>query len=116
LTKEDRTFRARLRDASQGKPNLAGRYILTSWGCGTTCLMGAVIDAKTGKVIWFPLTICCWGSDVDDNFNPIEFRLKSNLIVFSGLRNEKEGDNGAHFYKIEDGKFTHIRSIPKQIR
>ena len=76
--------------------------------------MGAVIDAKTGKVYWLSHTTCCWGFDVDEKFQPIEFRLNSSLIVFSGLRNEKEGDNGAHFYKFENGRFVHLRSIPKQ--
>src|ERR1700737_1549913 len=65
---------------------------------GASCLMGAVIDAKTGKVNWWNFSICCWLGDVDDKFQPIEFRLNSKLIVFSGARNEKGGDVGAHFY------------------
>ena len=112
LRREDVTFRTRLREAAKGKPNFAGHYIVASWGCGAGCLMGAVIDAKTGRVSSFPHTICCWES-VDEKFQPIEFRLNSSLIVFSGLRNEKEGDNGAHFYKFQNGKFVHVRSILK---
>lgn len=113
LTRDDRMFRTRLREAAKEKPNFAGRYILTTWGCGTTCLMGAVIDAKTGKVYWFPHTVCCWGFDTDEHFQPVEFRLNSRLIVFSGARNEKDGDNGAHFYKFENGHFVHIHSAMK---
>ncbi len=113
LTREDRMFRTRLREAAREKPNFAGHYILTAWGCGTSCLMGAVIDAKTGKVYWWHFSICCWGHDVDENFEPIEFRLNSKLIVFSGARSEKEGDNGAHFYKFENGRFVHLRSVLK---
>ena len=109
LTRDDRNFRTRLREASKEKPNFAGRYILTAWGCGTSCLMGAVVDAKTGRVHWWNFSICCWTS-TDDNFKPIEFRLNSKLIVFSGARNEKEGDEGAHFYKFENGRFVHLRS------
>lgn len=97
-------FRTRLREAAKDKANFAGRYILTAWGCGTTCLMGAVIDAKTGNVHWWNFTVCCWGFDIDDKFRPIEFPLNSRLIVFSGARNEKEGDIGAHFYKLENGR------------
>jgi hypothetical protein len=37
----------------------------------------------------------------------------NKLIVFSGARNEKEGDNGAHFYKFENGRFIHLRSAPE---
>lgn len=113
LEREDRMFRTRLREASKEKPNFAGHYILTAWGCGTTCLMGAVVDAKTGRVYWWNFTICCW-TDVDEKFQPIEFRLNSNLIVFSGARNEKEGDVGAHFYKFERGRFMHLLSIFKE--
>jgi hypothetical protein len=113
LTRDDRMFRTRLSEAAKGKPNFAGHYILTTWGCGTSCLAGAVIDAKTGRVYWLPHTICCWGYDVDDKFEPVEARPNSSLIVFSGARNEKEGDNGAHFYKFENNRFVHIYSKMK---
>lgn len=112
LTRDDRRFRTVLREASREKPNFAGRYILTAWGCGTTCLMGAVIDAKTGKVYWWGFSTCCWTHEGDD-FRPIDFRLDSKLIVFSGARNEKEDDIGRHFYKFEKGRFMHIRSVSK---
>ena len=115
LTHDDLTFKTRLRWAAKNqKPNFAGHYILTSFGCGSECVMGAVIDAKTGKVYWWNFSICCWGTDTDDKFNPIEFRPDSRLIVFSGLRNEKDGDYGGHFYRFDDsGRFVHIRSILK---
>ncbi|MCM3869832.1 MAG: hypothetical protein ND895_03895 [Pyrinomonadaceae bacterium] len=115
LTRDDRTFKTRLTSAAKNqKPNFAGHYILTSWGCGTTCLMGAIIDAKTGKVYWWNFSICCWSPDVDQKFQPIEFRLNSKLIVFSGARNEKDGDIGAHFYKFENGRFVLVRSVLKE--
>lgn len=60
LTRDDRTYRTRLREAAAEKPNFAGHYILAAWGCGAECVMGAVIDANTGRVSWFPHTICCW--------------------------------------------------------
>jgi hypothetical protein len=112
LKRDDRMFKTRLREAAKNqKPNFAGHYILTAWGCGTSCLMGAIIDAKTGRVHWWDFTICCWGFEVDDKFEPIEIRINSRLIVFSGARNEKEGDVGAHFYKFERSRFVHIRSV-----
>jgi hypothetical protein len=116
LSRADLNYKTRLREAAKNeKPNFAGHYILTSWGCGTECLQGAVIDARTGKVYWWDFTICCWGA-TDDKFNPIEFRPESKLIVFSGQRNEKEGDDGAHFYRFENGRFVHLRSIPTTTR
>ncbi len=73
--------------------------------------MGAIIDAKSGRVYWMPDTICCWLDDIDDLFRPIAYRLKSRLIIFSGIRNEKDGDQGTHYYEFKDGKFIHIRSV-----
>lgn len=113
LSRDDRNYRTRLRWAAKNqKVNFAGHYILTFWGCGTTCLVGAVIDAKTGKVYWWDFSLCCW-VETDDKFNPLEFRPDSRLIVFSGSRNEKDDDNGAHFYRFDNGRLIHLRSIPK---
>ncbi|HXN46321.1 MAG TPA: hypothetical protein VN893_06745 [Bryobacteraceae bacterium] len=89
----DRKFRTMLREAAAEKPNFAGHFVLAEWGCGAGCVMGAAIDANTGKVSWLPHTICCWPVEVQE---PIEFRLASRLIVFIGERNEKEGDDGTH--------------------
>jgi hypothetical protein len=106
LTNKDRAFRTRLREAAKERPNFAGRYILAAWGCGAECLMGALIDAKTGRVHWIPFSLCCWGTNVDNNFKPIEFRPDSRLIVFSGSRNE-EG-KGTYYYKFENNRFVLI--------
>ncbi len=115
LTRDDRMFRTRLRWAAKNlKPNFAGHYILTTWGCGTSCRAGAVIDARTGRVYWWDFSICCWWFDGGDDFQPIEVRPDSKLIVFSGARNEKDGDVGTHFYKFENGRFVHLRSILKE--
>lgn len=74
-------FRTRLKWAVDNqKPNFAGHYILTTWGCGTSCIMGAVINSKTGKVSWWNFSVCCWSGEADENFQPIEFRNNSKLI------------------------------------
>jgi len=74
--------------------------------------MGAIIDANTGKVHWFPHTICCWSEiERDDSFTPIVFRLNSRLLVFTGIRNEQDGDQGAHFYEFDTTGFKYIRTI-----
>jgi hypothetical protein len=60
LSGEARAFRTRLKEAAREKPNFAGHFIVTTWGCGTECVMGAVIDASTGRVFMLPTTLCCW--------------------------------------------------------
>lgn len=107
-TKDDREFRTRLRDGARGKANFAGHYVLTVWGCGAQCLMGAAIDARTGKVYWLPFTVCCWPVEVE---HPLDFRLDSSLIVFTGSRNEEGG--GVYYYKFDNGQFTLLRAIQK---
>lgn len=115
LSRAARAYRTRLREAAREKPNFAGHFIVTTWGCGTECVTGAIIDAKTGRVFMLPTTLCCWGAGVDNKFNPVEFRLNSNLIVLSGARNEKEGDEATRFYKFERNQLALIRSIPRQL-
>ena len=109
LDAKDRRFRTRLQEGSQDKVNFAGHYVLTAWGCGGGCLMGAAIDAKTGKVYWLPFTVCCWPVEVE---KPLDFRLDSNLIVFTGSRNE-EGQ-GVYYYKFENNSFTLLKAIEKK--
>jgi hypothetical protein len=109
LTKRDAEFRTRLRSAAAQRPNFAGHYIVSSWGCGATCVMGAAIDANTGRVHWFPFTICCWTPNDTDTFRPIDYRVDSRLIIFTGARDEKDGDAAAHYYEFRNGEFTEIK-------
>jgi hypothetical protein len=112
LRPDDINFRTRLRDAARPPANFAGSYSLTTWGCGTECLTGAAVHLSTGRVVWLSSTICCWPADADGEFQPVLARLNSTLIVLSGLRDERAGDQGAHFYSIEGGHFVHVRDIP----
>ncbi len=108
-SQEAKQFRTRLRDAAAQPANFSGHYRMVTWGCGTECVMGAVIDKINGRVLFLPFSICCH-ADPDANFEPVEFRLSSQLVVFSGLRNE-EGLDGAHFYEFDGDKFVFIKSI-----
>src|ERR1700733_9657710 len=54
-TREDRQFRTMIRNGARGKPNFDGHYIVWTWGCGTDCEMGVIIDAITGKVVSLPV-------------------------------------------------------------
>jgi len=111
-SKMDINFRTRLLEAARGPVNFAGVYSLATFGCGTECVMGAAVNLRTGRVVWLPSTICCWPADADAKFQPVAFRADSTLLVLSGLRDEKEGDQGAHFYRIDGDRFVFIRDIP----
>jgi hypothetical protein len=114
LNRDTRTFKTRLREALKGKPNFAGHYIVTGWGCGTGCQLGAVIDARSGRVYWFPFATG-QNYEVDADFRPVEFRLNSRLIIFSGFRGDQEnGEAGARFYKFENGRFKFLKFIKRE--
>lgn len=99
------TYRTRIKNAAKGRVNFAGQYILDSWGCGANCLMGVVINARTGRVAFLPGTVCCWDVDRD---SPMDYRTDSNLIIFNGLINEEE-PKAKHYYEFRGGRFHFIQ-------
>jgi hypothetical protein len=110
-TPEARQYRTRLTEASSQKANFSGHYIVAQWGCGTECISGAVLDALSGEVTFFPFGyVCCWGN-VKSDFEPISFRQSSRLIVFSGQLRGK-GLLGMHYFTFDNGRFKLVRSIP----
>src|SRR5262245_24206398 len=51
--KIDTYTREKLRDmvGSDEKANFAGHYHVAVWGCGSACVTGSIIEARTGAVI-----------------------------------------------------------------
>lgn len=109
IPKEGLIFRARLQEAAMQQPNFAGHYILTTWGCGMECLMGAVIDTKIGKIYQIPFTICCFGDQLTESSKPIKFFLNSKLIIFYGKRNEDDNDTKKHYYIFDKNFFIEMQ-------
>ena len=105
-TAAKREFRTRINEAAKGKPDFAGQYIFAKWGCGASCVSGAVIDAKSGAVTMVDWIVCC-SSNYD--VEPIEYHLDSRLFVFNGLINEEEPD-AAHYYEWDGKAFIKIGS------
>ncbi len=105
-------YRTRLHAATGSPPNF-GNFVLTTWGCGTSCETGAVINAATGKVVLIPFTVCCALDSVAStpDFERILFKRDSRLVVFAGLINEK-GVNGAHFYEFDGSSFKLVTTRP----
>ncbi|HYL37973.1 MAG TPA: hypothetical protein VEV17_18805 [Bryobacteraceae bacterium] len=102
-TAEERRYRTRIREGvSKGRgvwngswkhpvespgPNFAGHYYVIRWGCGSECLMMAVVDAISGRVFGSPLNGS--GTELYVSMDPlsdvkIDFRRDSSLMV---LRN-----------------------------
>jgi hypothetical protein len=110
-TPQAREYRTRLMQAASERANFSGHYILVQWGCGTACVSGAVVDAISGKVTFFPFGyVCCWRA-VSPEFRPINFRANSRLIIFSGQLHE-EGETGTHYFTFDNGYFKFLKTIP----
>lgn len=107
-TRQDKEFQSQLRRGAQGRPNFAGHYRIVTFGCGASCVMGAIVDAQNGKVLWLPFTVCC-GSDAGTP--PVDFRPDSALIVINGMRNET--GNGTHYYVLKHDQLKLIDSRPR---
>jgi len=103
-----KTYRTQLQNAAKGGVNFAGDHILAMWGCGGQCLMGAVVNARTGHVQFLPGTVCCWleaGEDID----PIAFKANSDLLVLTGLVNEEE-PMASRYYSFRSRAFLPIET------
>jgi len=105
---EDRRFRTMLRNGAKDGPNFAGHFTVVQWGCGTNCLSGAIVDAKTGQVYQLP-------SDGKSHFESgwLHFRPDSQLmIVCSKCREWLIGDCDQRYFVWDGSSFTEIDGSP----
>lgn len=75
-----RIYRQVLSGELESGPNFAGHFVIASWGCGTSCLANAIVDANTGKV-FVPKVIESSGMKFTCDLKPLVFSRKSRLIV-----------------------------------
>ena len=93
-------YRSQLRSQAKGGPDFAGRFTIAGWGCGSSCLQFALIDAKTGAVS-FPsgfeyVSGVHVGSESDQSrrFWGLQYHRDSRLLVVIGTLNEDESTEG----------------------
>lgn len=53
-TRADRMYRTQFRTAAKEPPNFAGHFRVITWGCGTDCLQGGLIDLSNGQLFRLP--------------------------------------------------------------
>ena len=142
-TLEERRFRTVIRqgvtkgwgveDGTTGKelavqgPNFAGRYVIVRWGCGSPCLMMAIVDSKTGRVFpppfhhgpghsYFQLP---WAFPMEP---PLAFRVDSRLLIAKICESHKAIQVGgrmvyeaqmceAHYFVMGDNGLTLIHRV-----
>lgn len=115
-----RTYRTMLRRGVAEGPNFAGHYAVVGWGCGTSCVQFAVVDVRSGKVI-FPddfTGVMGLHFDADDfekegsgSFWGLRYKTESRLLVVVGMLDEDENKEGAFYYLLEKGKLKRIYEV-----
>ncbi len=134
-TPEQRNYRTRIRNGvAKGEgvwtgswrnpiphktPNFAGHYFVIRWGCGSDCLMMAVVDAKTGKVHGSPLPGPSIGFVLEMDpltDREIEFQPDSRLMILRNACRTARSECGVYYFHLTDGQFhrlTTSRSKPQ---
>jgi len=93
-------FEMFLQRAVGSSPNFAGKYVLTYWGCGTSCQQVAAIDVDSGDV-FYP------GEGAASN--GVCYQLDSALLIVNPI--DKEGAEQipdwfhTYFYEMTDQGF-----------
>lgn len=98
-------------------PNFAARYVVIRWGCGSNCLMMAIVDAKSGEV--YPPPLSGVGTELFVPIDPtsareIDFRPDSTLMVLrdacTDFRNRSTC--GKYYLNWKDKRFTTVKFVP----
>lgn len=112
------------------RPNFAAHYFIVTWGCGAPCLMAAIVDARSGRVLpppfhhgpgdsYFQVP---WAFPMEP---PLDYRLDSRLLIARICEKDKAismggrivyqaEECGAHYFLISDGGLTLLsRSLEK---
>jgi hypothetical protein len=112
----DRLFRTKIREGAAAGPNFAGHLSIAEWGCGTSCVSIAVVDAETGKIYSGPFGILGYGSAltyadvVESNYEPLSYSLNSRLLIVRGC--PEDANCASYFYEWRGSSFRLLRKIP----
>ena len=118
--KNAKMFRTNLRNTAKEGVNFAGRYILTTWGCGTNCSQSAIIDARNGRV-FFPNELEGAGfgfCELPDDTEPIVYQANSRLLVLNGFKGGdlelENGRCGIYYLEWTGTNFKQVKFVEKK--
>jgi len=132
-TPQEREYRTRIRNGvstgsdvwsgswhnpiSKPGPNFAGHYFVIRWGCGSQCVLMAIVDAKTGRVYGPPLS----SPGIQELYLPldnlgeseVDFRLDSNLMVLREACGDFKDRSkcGIYYFNWKDNHFELLKFI-----
>lgn len=111
-----RMYRTVLKNAAkEQRPNFAGHFIVAQWGCGSSCIMNKIIDARTGKVfhpagVESNVVINIDGALFDEG-DMLRFRADSRLFVLIGEPEEDEKRRGIWFFEWTGTRMKLLRYV-----
>ena len=119
-----KTYKTAISEQYKSEPiNFGGHYVMTFWGAGMGMTQGAMVDAKTGKIIPLPLTEENAIRDCAYNDNDNIFHKKnSNLFVTFKCQRVGEYNQSTdtqkikltfYYYKWDGKKFNLISTKTK---
>lgn len=107
-------YRTRLRDAYKANPNFGANAVFVTWGCGTECSMGALVDRSTGLVIDSPV-----GGE-DEPLLDYKTQHGSNLLLANWTHkydkdsNEIKPECVFEAFEFIGGQFQSLTGFPKK--
>jgi hypothetical protein len=105
-------FRTRLRDALKEKPDFAGEYVTTMWGCGANCRMYSFVNKRTGQLLADGFGGEARTEDV------IATRANSRLLVTQEEhmdQNYEVDQVTTRFYVLEKSRFKLLKTIVESV-
>ncbi len=120
-TRDARLFRTVIQQAAASGPNFAGSFTVAVWGCGAACTDFAIVDARSGRVVFDDALRDIAGIHVSaktpDGVEPayysLRFRPDSRLLVLLGAPGEQEARDGIGFYEWTGAKLNLLRFVSR---
>jgi len=113
---EARRYRTVIQRQAAAGPNFAGHFTVATWGCGSTCIGFAVVDARTGEIHFHPTVRRAMQVPYQTD-SVLQYRPDSRLLVIAG---ETEGpaeqsSSGKFYYEWKDGRFSLLAKAEIQL-
>jgi hypothetical protein len=113
-----RRYRTVLSGGARKGPNFAGHFTVIGWGCGSSCVQFAVVDARNGTVFFPQGFASVSGVRVNsEGFEPdassggywgLRYRIDSRLLIVLGALDESADREGATYLLFDEGVFRQV--------
>jgi hypothetical protein len=101
-TRAQREFRNVLRDGARKGPNFAGHYTVVEWGCGSNCVVFALVDELNGTIYDrdMPPTNDAYPCGLLYKTESMLFVIEQSATISSPCEAKLYRWNGSHFVPI----------------